>query len=198
MNFLQKFYTTTEVKCDKLYPIENTHYIVYFLIFEHVIFFVWSKPYNDKNKYYLTTVLCTIHVYILYFQFSLHVKDFNVIQSQCEQFSSITIHYNYNFLCVLFILTTQALQNTRMLATYASIDSRVSQLGYAIKHLAKVSLCMRTCTRMLTTYVSIDSSVSQLENAIKHLAMKCCFFYIESIFMYKSLKTSGTVCTYTH
>ncbi len=32
----------------------------------------------------------------------------------------------------------QALQNTKMLAAYASMDERVRPLGYAVKHMAKV------------------------------------------------------------
>lgn len=32
----------------------------------------------------------------------------------------------------------QAIENTRLLKTYTDIDDRVSQLGYMIKHLAKV------------------------------------------------------------
>ncbi len=34
----------------------------------------------------------------------------------------------------------QAIENTKLLKTYTEIDSRVSELGYMIKHLAKVSV----------------------------------------------------------
>jgi DNA polymerase sigma len=33
----------------------------------------------------------------------------------------------------------KAIENTRLLKTYTDIDPRVSQLGYMIKHLAKVN-----------------------------------------------------------
>ena len=38
----------------------------------------------------------------------------------------------------LILLSIQAIENTRLLRTYADIDPRVSQLGYMLKHLAKV------------------------------------------------------------
>lgn len=40
----------------------------------------------------------------------------------------------------LILLSIQAIENTKLLRTYADIDPRVSQLGYMLKHLAKVVL----------------------------------------------------------
>jgi len=42
------------------------------------------------------------------------------------------------FFCIKFHLF-KAIENTRLLKTYTEIDSRVSELGYMIKHLAKVN-----------------------------------------------------------
>lgn len=36
------------------------------------------------------------------------------------------------------LVSFQAIENTRLLRTYADMDTRVSQLGYMVKHLAKV------------------------------------------------------------
>ncbi len=44
----------------------------------------------------------------------------------------------FKYFFVLYLLFFKAIENTRLLKTYTEIDPRVSQLGYMIKHLAKV------------------------------------------------------------
>lgn len=51
----------------------------------------------------------------------------------------VRIHFNRN---LIILISIQAIENTRLLRTYADMDSRVSQLGYMVKHLAKVIVCL--------------------------------------------------------
>ena len=47
-------------------------------------------------------------------------------------------HPDCVFIFIFIYLSLEAIENTRLLKMYTEIDSRVSQLGYMIKHLAKV------------------------------------------------------------
>jgi DNA polymerase sigma len=61
--------------------------------------------------------------------------------------------YSYHYIIFSsFELSIQAMENTRLLKTYTEIDSRVSELGYMIKHLAKVCKQSLICLSHLMIY----------------------------------------------
>ena len=52
------------------------------------------------------------------------------------------------------VILFKAIENTRLLKTYTKIDSRVSELGYMIKHLAKVRTKIIILIRKIFEYFS--------------------------------------------
>lgn len=65
---------------------------------------------------------------------------------------------------VLLIFLFQAMENTRLLATYASIDPRVQTLGYAIKVFAKVCDIGDASRGSLSSYAYILMLIHYLQH----------------------------------
>jgi DNA polymerase sigma len=76
----------------------------------------------------------------------LHAKV-PIIRSRHRQLNieiDISLHnmlVNIFFHLLINYNSIQAIENTKLLKTYTLIDQRVSELGYMIKHLAKVEDC---------------------------------------------------------
>ena len=61
----------------------------------------------------------------------------------------------------------QALRNTKLIATYASMDDRIRLLGYALKYFAKVKCfsCWAVGRELVLSHVYVSMTLYQLQIA---------------------------------